>query len=177
MREQRSISVPFAADGNRLVGYAAVWDSPTRIAEQGRVFTETIRAGAFARSLKENPDIIATYNHNPDRILGRTKSGTLRLSEDERGLRFEIDLPESETVLRELVARGDINGASFTFAPRAGGEAWSGNNRELRDVYLYELGPVTLPAYEDTSVGLRSGDAMRKKELELRKKRIDIGGL
>ena len=156
--EQRSIlGTMQATDGNRLVGYAAVFDSPTTITEQGRTFTEVIRHGAFKRAVNAaGADIIATFNHDPSRVLGRTSAGTLQLSEDGRGLRFEVQLPDHAADVREMVARGDVRGASFTFSPRPNGEKWTGTTRELTDLYVVELGPVTMPAYRDTSVGLRS---------------------
>ena len=164
--EKRSIFGRIDGDGNRLHGYAAVWDSPTNITEGGRSFIEVVRRGAFSRALASGGDIIATFNHNVDRLLGRTSSGTLRLSEDDHGLRFEIDLPQSAADLKELASRGDLNGASFTFAPRKGGEVWDKGTRELRDVFLYELGPVVMPAYPATSVGLRD-DAHRLRLMRL----------
>lgn len=161
--ETRSTHSEFHNDGNRLAGYAAVWDSPAVISEAGRTFTEIVRRGAFAKAIESKADIIATFNHDTGKLLGRTASGTLRLHEDNHGLRFEIDLPASAADLKELVARGDVKGASFSFAVRKGGERWDGNTRELRDVFLYELGPVAMPAYPATSVGLRSLDFYRRK--------------
>lgn len=161
--ETRSILSNFQHDGNRLAGYAAVWDSPAVVTENGRTFTEIVRRGAFTKAIESKADIIATFNHDAGRLLGRTASGTLRLHEDAHGLRFEVDLPASAADLKELVARGDVKGASFMFQVRKGGEAWDGSTRELRDVFLYELGPVALPAYPATSVGLRSKDHYRRK--------------
>ena len=88
-------------------------------------------------------------------------------------MRFEIDLPESAADIRELAARGDIRGASFTFTPRKGGEVWNGTTRELTDVYLYELGPVVMPAYQATSVGVRDASlTFKKMRLDLLEKNI-----
>jgi hypothetical protein len=160
MRETRSFVGDFRqSDGNKLVGYAAVWDSPTQINnEGGRSFTEVIRSGAFSKAIASRGDVIATFNHNPDALLARTSNGTLRLNEDSRGLRFELDLPDTQLGrdIRALTSAGTLNGASFTFNVRTGGDRWDGNTREVTDVYLYELGPVSMPAYEATSVGLRS---------------------
>lgn len=168
-RETRSIASTFETDGKKLVGYAAVFNSPSQVMrERGRTFTEIIRPGAFTKALASGGDIISTFNHDPSRLLGRTSSGTLRLTEDERGLRFEVDLPESAADVRELVQRGDLNGASFAFAVRQGGEKWDADHqtRELTDLYLAELGPVVQPAYPATSVGLRS-TSVRRKLVEL----------
>lgn len=172
--EKRSIFGEVSGDGNKLVGYGAVFNSPTRISEGGRDFTEVIKPGAFRSALASNGDVVATYNHNPEKLLGRTASGTLRLQEDTKGLRFELDLPDTPTgnELRALVARGDIRGASFTFMVRRGGEAWDGSTRTLTDLHLIELGPVTFPAYEATSVGLRSANfQIMRMLLELRSKK------
>lgn len=163
--ETRKIQTDIKSEGNRLVGYAAVFNSPTRITEGHRSFTETIRQGAF-RGIGSH-DVIATFNHNPDNLLGRTSSGTLRLTEDSHGLRFELDLPEFATELRELVSRGDISGASFAFSVNKGGESWDGNTRTLTDLTVYELGPVAMPAYQATTVGLRDA-GLELKKLRLR---------
>ncbi|OWK37895.1 Phage head maturation protease [Fimbriiglobus ruber] len=153
-----------------LTGYAAVWDSPTRITEGGRSFTEVVRRGAFRSAVESKADIIATFNHDPSRLLGRTSAGTLRLHEDDRGLRFEIDLPDHASDIKEMVDRGDLNGASFTFRPKAGGDNWNGDTRELTNLFLYELGPVAMPAYTATSLALRSKQQFRKMELDLRER-------
>jgi HK97 family phage prohead protease len=160
--ETRSFTAPFQYEGKTLRGYAAVWDSPAQITEGGRSFTEVIKRGAFRSAVESKADIIATFNHDPSRLLGRTSAGTLRLHEDERGLAFEVDLPEHASDVREMVQRGDLKGASFTFTPKRGGETWDGNLRTINDVFLYELGPVAMPAYPATSVGLRSNDKYRK---------------
>jgi HK97 family phage prohead protease len=86
---------------------------------------EVIRPGAFANALKENQDVRALFNHDATFILGRTKAGTCRLSEDARGLYFEADLADSQ-ILRDLVVtpmrRGDLDQCSFAFLVRPGGE-------------------------------------------------------
>lgn len=160
--EHRSIISEWKPEGNRLIGYAAVFDSPATINDGSRTFSEVIKAGAFRNAIESKADIIATFNHS-DRLLGRTASGTLRLAEDSHGLRMDIDLPESAADLKELVKRGDIAGASFTFVPRKGGQAWDGNTRTLTDVFLYEVGPVIMPAYRNTQVALRGNDYFRMR--------------
>ncbi|MHA6644534.1 HK97 family phage prohead protease [Mesorhizobium sp. A623] len=143
------------AEGRKLVGYAAVFNQETRIAD----FSEVIRKGAFSASLAAGDDKLALVDHDTGKVLARTKSGTLRLQEDERGLRFEIDMPET-TLGRDLLAmasRGDLGGASFSFSVPEGGEAWSGDKRELRSVKLHEVSVVqSFPAYSGTSVSARS---------------------
>jgi uncharacterized protein len=159
-KERRSIQVQ--SEGNRLVGYCAVWDSPTTITEGRNTFVEVIRRGAFSKSLKD--DVIATYNHDYSRLLGRVSSGTLRLTEDNHGLRFEVDLPESAVDIKELVQRKDLVGGSFTFSVRVGGEKWNKDSRELLDLVLHEVAPVVvMPAYSSTSVNLRSKNNYKQK--------------
>jgi HK97 family phage prohead protease len=163
--ERRSLPAEFAAEGNRLTGYAAVWDSPTEIREGGRVFTEVVRRGAFRNALDGGGDIICTFNHDVNRLLGRTSVGTLKLAEDDKGLRFAVQLPDTATgqEVRALVERGDLKGASFMFAVGKGGDRWEGSKRELLSVQLFELGPVVVPAYPSTSVGLRSASWYKAK--------------
>jgi HK97 family phage prohead protease len=166
--EQRSIRTSYDKKENKLWGYAAIFDTPTEIRDYGRTFTEVVRRGAFQRTLKENKDIICTFNHDTNRLLGRTSSQTLTIREDKVGLYFEVALsPDIEThrEVRELALRGDLLGASFTFTVPKEGESWASNTRELKDLDLYELGPVVLPAYKDTKIGMRSNDRYRYKLL------------
>lgn len=160
MRESRSLTTRIepAEGGKRLAGYAAVWDSPAEISEWGHRFTEVIRKGAFARSLKSGGDVLVTFNHSADQLLGRTSSGTASFTEDGHGLRFEVELPDTETgrEVRELARRGDLAGASFSFRVPKGGDRWADDtHRELLDLDLLEAGPVVTPAYAATSLALR----------------------
>ncbi len=164
MIETRAVKASYEHDGKKLVGYAAVFDSPTSITERGRTFTEVVRRGAFARALSERQDVIATFNHSEDRLLGRTSSGTLTLKEDIHGLRFEVDLPESASDIRELVQRGDLNGASFKFSTNK--DEWTDpNTRHLVDVDLHDISVVVHAAYPDTQVSLRSKNVKRRLDL------------
>lgn len=144
-----------AGSGRKISGYAATFDSPTTIID----FEETIRPGAFSRALRERQDVRALWNHDPSRILGRTASGTLRLSEDSRGLHFEVELPNSPTGsdVLESIRRGDVTGASFGFMARRDRWNASRTERELLDLDLFDISPVTYPAYQSTSVSARSG--------------------
>ena len=122
-------------------------------------FRERIAPGAFADVL--DADVRALLNHNPSEVLGRTKSGTMRLFDEQRGLRFEIDVPDSplgESV-KAAVKRGDIDGASFRF--QVGEESWDGDLRTVKSVKsLHDITVATYPAYPDSSVELRSGPTM-----------------
>lgn len=157
--EQRDIRPEYNVTENKLWGYAALFNTPTQITEYGKRFTEVVKPGAFARSLKENRDTICTFNHDVNTLLGRTSSGTLQLREDEKGLYFEVQLSdkiESHREVAELAKRGDLQGASFTFTVPKNGEKRTGETRELHDVNVWELGPVVIPAYKQTFVGMRS---------------------
>lgn len=152
-REIRAQATELRSNGRRLEGYAATFGTETRI---GDAFTETIAPGAFAASLASGRDVLALVDHDPARILGRTRSRSLRLSEDSRGLAFEIDLPETQAGrdMLALAERGDLGGMSFGFA--AVDEHRDGARRELRAVDLFEVSVVSAwPAYPDTVVQAR----------------------
>jgi uncharacterized protein len=155
--EQRAAPVEFRTAGRRLTGYAATFGTPAQIGG----FTETIRAGAFRDSLANNPDILALVDHDAGKLLARTKSGTLRLSEDARGLAFEIAVPDTQLGhdVLAMAARGDLGGMSFGFRVAAGGDSWNaaGDQRELRSVGLIEVSIVhAFPAYSQTTVSARA---------------------
>ncbi len=98
-------------------------------------------------------------DHDPAKLLARTKSRTLRIAEDSKGLAFEIDLPET-SLGRDVLAlaeRGDLGGMSFGFTVGKGGENWQGRRRELRAVTLHEISVVSSwPAYNGTIVSARA---------------------
>lgn len=153
---RRSLTGEIAGSGRLLRGLIP-FNAPTRITERGRTFTEVIRPGAFNRAVAGgHRDVIATFNHQIDRLLGRTASGTLRLTQTPAGLAYEVDLPEAAADVRELLARGDLRGSSFTAFAGKGGEKWTKDLRELIDLDLVELGPVVLPAYPDSTADVRS---------------------
>lgn len=142
----------------RIQGYAAVFNE---IADIGGFFREKIAPGAFSGVLGN--DVRALRDHDPTLILGRTKAGTLRLSEDARGLKIEIDLPDTQ-VARDLAVsmeRGDVNQMSIAF--RVAEEEWdNAADLPLRTVKrveeLLDVSVVTYPAYEQTEANLRSSD-------------------
>lgn len=149
-----------------LVGYAAVFDTPTEI---GGYFREQIRRGAFGQALKSS-DVHALFNHDDNVVLGRMKAGTLRLSEDDKGLRAEIDPPDTQDA-RDLVAkmkRGDIDQMSFAFSMRGGVQEWDETgDLPLRTIVavgeLYDVSVVTRGAYPTTEIGVRCLEAARKE--------------
>lgn len=146
-----------------LRGYAAVFGEEAVI---GGYFREVIEPGAFDEALARPDDVRAQFNHDSNKLLGRTTAGTLRLSVDQVGLAYEIDLPETSYArdLAESVARQDVSQSSFMF--EVTGEAWeypprsSGELplRRVANVKLYDVAPVTFPAYEGTSVSARALD-------------------
>lgn len=151
--ERRSAPTEVRAKGRRLEGYAALFGQEARIGS----FSETIRAGAFAGTLAG--DVLALVDHDPGRMLARTKSGTLRLAEDTRGLGFDLDVPDTShgRDVLALAERADLGGMSFGFSVPAGGDHWEGDRRELRAVTLHEISVVLAwPAYEGTVVNARA---------------------
>lgn len=162
-REQRDVELTdleFRADADALsfTGYAAVFNSDS----QPLPFVERIAPGAFARTLKQSRDIKFLVDHNPERLLASTGAGTLRLAEDERGLRAIADLAPTSygRDLKVLADRGEIRSMSFTFRPSKNGETWSedGRQRTLTDVQLFEVSVLTgnPPAYPKTTAAIRS---------------------
>ena len=150
---ERRFASEIRASGRRLEGYAARFNV---LADLG-TFREQIEPGAFTRSL--GGDVLALLDHDTGKVLGRTRSGTLRLSEDARGLHFSLDLPDTQAG-RDVVAlaeRGDLGGMSFGFTVPPGGEDWGDNLRRLREVELREISVVSAwPAYPDTEVAVRA---------------------
>jgi len=156
-------------DGNTLEGFAAVYNSPSQ--DLGG-FTEIIRPGAFDRALASGNDVVARFNHHPDSILGRTSNNTLRLWSDSRGLRYSVKLDDTTDAvdLKKKIKRGDISGSSFEFRTAPKGDSWRKDNgkviRELRDVDIFDVGPVINPAYKATSTSVRSIEELNKQEQE-----------
>lgn len=154
------LQVETRSDGKMptLRGYAAVFNQPS-VELWG--FYEQIAAGAFADSIAAGDDVRALWNHDPNWVMARTTNGTLRLSEDDFGLAVEFD-PLDTPIMRGFVAsieRGDVS--QMSFAMRILGEKWDIDNEEryLRTVLrakLYDVAPVTYPAYPQTEIGLRS---------------------
>jgi uncharacterized protein len=159
-REFRTIAAAEirSSDNNTLSGYAAVFDSPS---EDLGGFTEIIKPGAFTRCLGEQPDIRCLSNHDTSAILGRTRSGTLQVREDDRGLYFECSLPDTTTArdLAVSVKRGDVTGMSFGFYCLQ--DEWTRSDsgamsRNLTDCEVFEVSICGFPAYPATTVSARS---------------------
>lgn len=171
---QRAVSVEKRADGKATItGYAAVFYDGTAATEYelwndtyGRA-VERILPGAFDGALSRPDDVRGLFNHDANQVLGRTKAGTMRLSVDAVGLKYEIDAADTGTAteVAALIQRGDISGSSFAFSISNAGQRWtsttdaSGKASELREILaveLFDVGPVTFPAYDKTTAGLRA---------------------
>ena len=153
MTERRGYEIELRAKGRRLEGYAALFGTEARLA----TMRETIAPGAFAASLGGGSDILALVDHDPARVMARTRSGTLRLAEDSRGLAFDLDVPDTQAGrdVLALAERGDLGGMSFGFT--ATDERMNGDLRELRAVTLFEISVVCgWPCYDGTVVQARS---------------------
>jgi HK97 family phage prohead protease len=148
-------------EGMRFAGYAAVFNSPS----EPLPFIETIEQGAFKRSLKSRNEVKMFMNHNMDMVLASTRSKTLRLTEDSKGLLAEAVLPDT-TVGRDLsvlMKRGDVHSMSFGFSVPQKGDRWNneGTERVLKEIRLHEVSIVTgFPAYEATTASVRSLDIL-----------------
>jgi len=160
----------------KVAGYAAVFGQETNI---GGYFTEVIEAGAFTSALERGDDVVFLVNH-AGLPLARTRSGTLRLSQDERGLYIETELDGSDPDVRAIVPkmkRGDLDKMSFAFVPTR--QAWDDSGdmpkRIIQDVQLHDVAIVTTPAYDGTEIGLRSLEqhrAAQKKSQAARRLRM-----
>lgn len=150
-------------DGRTVVGYAAVFNSEADICGY---WTEVVAPGAFERSLREN-DVVALYSHDTGRVIGRMSAKTLRIEEDNKGLKVEIDLPDTGDGrdLAVLIERGDVTGMSFGFCTRK--QEWDETvdppKRTILDVDLLEVTITAFPAYPDTEVGLRTLEGARNE--------------
>jgi hypothetical protein len=138
-------------EGMQFSGYAAVFNSDS----EPLPFIERIAPGAFKGSLRNRNDIKLLWNHDTASVLGSTRAGTLRVTEDARGLFVEADLPNTSTGrdARELIGRGDVDSMSFGFTVARNGDEWSadGSVRTLTKINLHEVSIVAFPAYTATA--------------------------
>jgi hypothetical protein len=160
----RELRVDTRGDDDKPVirGHAAVFNEEAIIAG---FFREVVKPGAFKRAIKEKQDVRALENHDANRVIGRTVAGTLEIWEDKRGLAIEVTPPDTQVAndLLENIRLGNVDQMSFAFT--AVEEKWIEKKdeialRELIDVDLYDVSVVTYPAYEGTSVGLRSAESI-----------------
>jgi uncharacterized protein len=161
--ERRTVASPVslrtAEKKQKLVGHGAVFNQETVIYGLWR---EVIMPGAFTEAIKTD-DVRALQNHNPDLVLGRNRSGTLRLEEDDEGLLYEIDPPDTTYAhdLMVVVDRGDVTQSSFQFSlDSSDWEEWDDSEvkkgklplRKIKRVRLHDVSPVTFAAFEGTDV-------------------------
>lgn len=167
-----------------IVGYGAVF---YRAGQEGTQYwlwdnvVERIAPSAFTRAVKED-DVRGLKNHDPNLLLGRSSAGTMRLSVDEIGFRYEIDPPDTQNghdTIKEI-KRGDLSGSSFSFLIPEGGDEWSEQKtaegakihiRTLNEVQVFDTGPVTFPAYSATTTGVRCYRSVTKEDEVLLLKR------
>lgn len=182
-----AIEVRSASDGQpaRVSGHAAVYN---RWSVDLGGFKERVLPGAFQKSLGVS-DVRALFNHDPNYVMGRTASGTLELSDQSSGLKFDCEPPDTQT-MRDLVltplGRGDISQCSFSFQvrgdqlwdpagpiPAGTGSVWRSPRkdgglyeRDLLDLELFDVSVVTFPAYPQTDASVRSALADRGIRLD-----------
>ena len=162
---EAELAIETRGDGTQvLTGYAAVYNRfslPLR--EGGSTFREIIMPGAFDKILNRQrgkQDVVALFNHDPNFVLGRTSSGTLELSSDDRGLKYSVVPPDTQTGrdVMHLVRRRDLRGSSFAFlVDEAKGANWTSDDqgavRQIREVNLLaDVSVVLTPAYPASSV-------------------------
>ena len=157
IKMEMRVDKPETGEPPRIVGYAAIFES---LSQDLGGFVEKIRRGAFAKSLDSGADVRALFNHDSNLILGRTTAGTLKVREDVQGLAIEI-IPPDTSYARDLLVsleRGDVSQMSFAFRTKV--EEWDTTKepvlRTLVEVELFDVSPVTYPAYTQTSVSVRS---------------------
>lgn len=186
--ERRTVTVPIelraadvaASKGNQITGYAARYYDPADPTTQYELWEECyerIMPGAFDSAMSRPDDVRALFNHDPNMILGRSTANTLTLSVDDKGLKFTVDLPDSPAgqTVAEAIRRGDITGCSFSFDVLKC--TWTEDDtnpmksmayRNITDLRLYDVGPVTFPAYESTEVDMNSVRSSRDEALKSR---------
>mgnify|MGYP003149286269 CR=1 FL=1 len=166
----RPVQLRADGDSKTISGYGAVFYNADDLGTQYQLWRdvyERIVPGAFDRAIAED-DVRSLFNHDANIVLGRNVAGTLALSVDAVGLRYEITPPDTQLVRDQVMSpieRGDVSGSSFMFVPRK--VAWieetredgsSIDIREVQEVELWEVGPVVFPAYESATSGLRETD-------------------
>ena len=154
-------------EGGKIIeGYASVYNVEANLGD----FVEVFAPNCFAKTVKENQSICSLWNHNDDYPLGKVSAGTLALEEDETGLRYRCSLPNTTYAndLRESIGRGDVSQSSIGFMVIR--EKWDVRGkvpkRNILEAALRDASPVTIPAYENTSVALRSLPEDSRNELK-----------
>lgn len=152
----------------KMVGYAAKYNQ--RSVDLGG-FVEILAPGAFDRAIRESHDVRALVDHDPSKILGRTKAGTLALRTDETGLQVEVDMPDTQAArdLQVSIERGDVSGMSFGFYVVK--DEWKTDDKQptriVQDLELFDVSAVTYPAYPQTEVSMRALEHAKQMSLDL----------
>ncbi|MGV3000779.1 HK97 family phage prohead protease [Vibrio sp. E150_018] len=179
--ETRTFNCELRADamesGSVLIkGSAAVFNKRSELMRTpwGEPFREVIKPGAFDSVLGD--DVRGLFNHDHNYVLGRSASKTLRLSVTDTELNYEIDAPTTQTItdlVIEPMKRGDVNQSSFAFAVANDGDEWEYDDEDgvlLRTITkvkrLFDVSPVTFPAYSDadSSLSTRSLEQFKEKQ-------------
>lgn len=162
MKSTQPIELRAGKEGSpgTLAGYAIVYNS---YSQNLGGFVEQVAPGAADKSIADGARVLARYNHDDNFLLGATDSGTVRLSTDGTGVRYEVDLPNTQAGrdVAELARRGDLRHSSFAFYTPPGGDSWGVTEqdfplRTLNAVQLVDVAPVNTPAYMDTTAAMRS---------------------
>lgn len=176
--ERRSLAIKVehrAADDGKMTvaGYAAVFGEEANI---GGYFKEVIARGAFSATLR-TADVRAYFDHDSGRVLGRVTAGTLRVSEDDKGLAVEIDLPDTSDGrdVKTLIERGDISGMSIGFmvTKQEWDETIDPPKRTILEIELFEVSIVSTPAYDGTSIAMRSLEQARNEAKDQKRKNFN----
>ena len=168
----KEIRINESDGGTCIEGHAAVFDSWSETLGGIFPFKEKVRKGAFEESIGRD-DIRALFNHDPNYVLGRNRAGTLELVEDDVGLRVRITPPDTSWArdITTSIRRGDISQMSIGFVVED--DEWSSKDgidtRELKKVRLFDVSPVTFPAYTATDVGARAMQEYDAYKTEQRK--------
>ncbi len=161
-REIRAIPAEFRIQQTeneplKIIGYAARFNE---LSEEMWGMREKIAPGAFTEAIGKS-DVRALWNHDPNYVLGRTKNGTLQIREDEQGLFYEVTPPDTQWArdLVESIKRGDVDQSSFAFTVDV--QEWDESSEPvIRTIVkvreLYDVSPVTYPAYPTATSGVRS---------------------
>ena len=151
---------------NGAVGIRGTASVTRSVSEDLGGFTEEIEPGAYEKAL-ERSDVRGLFNHDPNYVLGRSNR-TMRVSADVDGMHYDIpQLPKARADVLEAIERGDVDGNSFSFTVGEGGDKWTTRNGKPHRVItafeeIFDVGPVTFPAYADTVVSARSRDMARR---------------
>lgn len=166
IREYHVSELRADADTGEITGYAAVFNQKAPIWD----YEEIVRSTAFNKTIADDADVFAFWNHESGNVIGRTKNGTLDLTADDHGLRVKIRPPDTPTAqeVRTLIRGGFVDKMSFGF--RVLKDKWTYSDdpkvpdlREIQEVQLFEVSPVPIPAYDGTSVTARGAQPVRPK--------------